>query len=166
MDDNNGAKTNPKSVAVLIVLGIINMALVVGAGLMFQKAKKKEEADALAAEATKPKTTATPVPEKSYTPKIVPVETVIVNLLGNKGRRVVKINIDLEIEGKEAPQEIIAKKVQIRDRLIVLLSDQTYEQIQTKEGKDSLRELMRDNLNEILENAKIKQVYFTDIMYN
>ncbi len=166
MEDANSPKTNSKSVAVLILLGVINMAVVVGAGLMIQKAKKKEAAEALATETAKPKSEATPIPEKPYVSKIVPVETVIINLLGNTGRRIVKINIDLELEGNTAPQEIIAKKVQIRDRLIVTLSDQTYEQIQTKEGKENLRELMRDNLNGLLKEAKIKNVYFTDIIYN
>ena len=166
MEDLNQPKTNSKSVIILIALGILNMAVVVGAGLMIQKARKKADAEAQAALALNPVVTPTPVPEKPFVSKIIPVETLIVNLQGNTGRRIVKINLDLELEGPSAPQEIIEKKVQIRDRLIVTLSDLTYDVIQTKEGKDNLRETMRDNLNEILTKAKVKQVYITDIIYN
>jgi flagellar FliL protein len=150
-------------------LAVVNMVVVVGAGLMIQSNKKKEAAAQaqLAAQAGLPTPTPAIEPEaKTFVAKVIPLETLIVNLAGNSGRRIAKVNIELELEGENAPQEFQTRQVQIRDRVIVILSGRTYEEMLSKAGKDELRIQIKEGLNELLSEAQVKTVYFTDIIYN
>lgn len=63
-------------------------------------------------------------------------------------------------------KEIDKLKPKVRDIIIILLSAKTYAQVSTKEGKDSLREEIRDQVNLFLTKGQIKRVYFTEFIYN
>lgn len=98
--------------------------------------------------------------------KVIPLETFIVNLAGSKGRKVLKVNMELEVKGQEVIQEIDNRKAQIRDFIIIILSSKTYDEVSTKEGKDALRNEIKDNINSFLSKGKIVNVYFTELIYN
>lgn len=150
----------------LIVLVVINMAVVIGVGFMVWKAKQvppptidqivtgeKQQAEA----------------DKAVTEevgKVIPLETFIVNLANSKGRKVLKVNMELEVTGSDIVQEVDNRKAQIRDFIIIILSVKTYEQISTKEGKDDLRAEIKDKVNSFLSKGKITNVYFTELIYN
>ena len=98
--------------------------------------------------------------------KVIPLETFIVNLANSKGRKVLKVNMELEVTGSDIVQEVDNRKAQIRDFIIIILSVKTYEQISTKEGKDDLRAEIKDKVNSFLSKGKITNVYFTELIYN
>ena len=98
--------------------------------------------------------------------KVIPLETFIVNLAGSKGRKVLKVNMELEVKGLEVIQEIDNRKAQIRDFIIIILSSKSYDEVSTKEGKDALRNEIKDNVNSFLSKGKIMNVYFTELIYN
>ena len=98
--------------------------------------------------------------------KVIPLETFIVNLAGSKGRKVLKVNMELEVKGQDIIQEIDNRKAQIRDFIIIILSSKTYDEVSTKEGKDALRNEIKDNVNSFLSKGKIVNVYFTELIYN
>jgi len=98
------------------------------------------------------------------------METFIVNLAGSKGRRVAKVNMELELkeaeeEGKIAA-EIEQRKAQIRDIIIIILSSKSYEEVSSREGKDNLRSEIKDTINSFLTTGKISNVFFTEFIYN
>lgn len=98
--------------------------------------------------------------------KVIPLETFIVNLAGSKGRKVLKVNMELEVKGQEIIQEIDNRKAQIRDFIIIILSSKSYDEVSTKDGKDFLRNEIKDNINSFLSKGKIVNVYFTELIYN
>lgn len=158
-----------KSPILLIALAVINMLVVAGVGFMLYQGKKKEAAepkidhvikgehDAQAAEAGE---------EKSFIGKVVPLETFIVNLSGSKGRRIAKVNMELELQGDQVQVEIDKRKAQIRDIIIIILSSKTYDEVAQREGKDGLKNEIKDTLNAFLTKGKILNVYFTEFIYN
>ncbi len=175
-DNAAAAETTPASSGgsgqkpiLLIALAVINMLVVAGVGFMLFQGKKKEaaepkiehvikgEAEAQHHEATE---------EKNFIGKVVPLETFIVNLAGSKGRKVTKVNMELELKGEKVAEEIDKRKAQIRDIIIILLSSKTYEEVSTREGKDSLRNEIKDTLNSFLVQGKISNVFFTEFIYN
>ncbi|WP_413575913.1 flagellar basal body-associated protein FliL [Bdellovibrio sp. HCB290] len=153
----------------LIALAVINMLIVAGVGFMLYKGKQKEAAepkieDVIKGEAeTQHKEAAE---EKEVVGKVVPLETFIVNLAGSKGRRVAKVNIELELKGDKAAEEIDKRKAQIRDIIIIILSSKTYEEVSTREGRDSLKNEIKDTINSFLVQGKISNVLFTEFLYN
>lgn len=96
---------------------------------------------------------------------IVPIETVIVNLSGSGGRRYLKAKINLEASDGEVKKKIEAKFVQIKDRLISILSSKTLEDVEGLEGQDNLRNEIKDAVDVILKmDGGVLQVYFTEFV--
>lgn len=150
----------------LIALVIINMIAVFGVGYMMWKSKQTPPSDIQQVIEGEKKTTDAEKNETEDVGKVVPLETFIVNLAGSKGRKVLKVNMELEVKGADSVQEIDNRKAQIRDFIIIILSSKTYEEVSTKEGKDQLRNEIKDNINTFLSKGKVANVYFTELIYN
>ncbi|MCI4406256.1 MAG: flagellar basal body-associated protein FliL [Sulfuricurvum sp.] len=93
-----------------------------------------------------------------------PLETFTVNLLSESGRRYLKCEMDLEMEGKELSPELEEKKPVFRDIIIRVLSSKSLEEISTVKGKEKLKEQIVNELNMRLKDGKVKNVYFTDFV--
>lgn len=103
--------------------------------------------------------------DDDFVGKMIPLETFLVNLSGNRGNKVLKLNMELEVEGERIAEEIDKRKPQIRDIIIIVLSSKTYAQISSTEGKNFLRDEIRDTVNAFLTRGKIKRVHFTELIY-
>ena len=96
---------------------------------------------------------------------IVPVDPVIVNLSGSGGRRYLKAKINLEAKDVDIKKKIEAKSVQIKDRLIFILSSKTLEDIEGSEGQEYLRREIQDSVDVVLKiEDGVLQVYFTEFV--
>ncbi len=155
---------------ILIGLVVVNMLVLIGVGFMLWKSVRAKVADpSKEIEQVIDGEKKTQEAEKAQTEeigKVVPLETFIVNLAGSKGRKVLKVNMELEVKGDDVIQEIDNRKAQIRDFIIIILSSKTYEEVSSKEGKDSLRNEIKDNVNTFLVKGKVSNVYFTELIYN
>ena len=63
-------------------------------------------------------------------------------------------------------EEIEKRKAQVRDIIIIILSSKTYEDVSSREGKDRLRNEIKDTINSFLVQGKIANVFFTEFIYN
>ena len=152
-----------------MALAMINMVVVAAVGFMVWQGKKKDAAEPKIDHVIKGEADTQHEEAKTSKPfvgKLIPLETFIVNLAGSKGRRVAKVNIELEVSGEHITTEVDQRKAQIRDIIIILLSGKTYDQVSNKEGKDALREEIKDTVNGWLTKGRIEQVYFTEFIYN
>jgi len=95
---------------------------------------------------------------------IVPVDTIVVNLSGSNGRRYLKAKINLEAKDGEVKKIIEAKAVQIKDRLISILSSKTLEDIDGLEAQENLRKETKDAVDVVLKVEGVLQVYFTEFV--
>lgn len=151
-----------------IVLVIINMLVVAGVGGMVWMGKKQQEAEIGIDDVIKGERLAQEeeARNKDFIGSLIPLETFLVNLSGSRGRKLLKINMELEVDGEEVQAEVEQLKPKIRDIIIVILSSKTYAQVSTKDGKDTLRAEIRDQVNLFLTKGQIKRVYFTELIYN
>lgn len=172
---------------VLYALVVLNMLVVAGVGAMLYMGKQKEAQHAQAidkaaqgivkdgeaggehgeaagehgGEAGKHDSEA-----QEFIGQTVPLETFLVNLSGNRGNKLLKVNMELEVDGSKVASEIDKRKPQIRDIIIILLSSKTYAQLSSPEGREFLREEIRDTVNSFLTTGKIKRVLFTEFIFN
>lgn len=152
-----------------IILSIVNMLVVAGVGVMLYLGKKKETAQPTIEDVIEGEHQAQAHDEKqeeSFIGTMIPMETFLVNLAGSRGGKLAKVNMELEVDGAKVQEEIEKRKPQIRDIIITLLSSKTYEQVSTKEGKEALREDVRDTVNSFLTKGKIKKIFFTEFIVN
>lgn len=144
------------------------MAVVMGVGVMLYLGQKKKAAepgidDVINGEHDKLKEE-----EKSheFIGKLVPLETFLVNISGSRGRKLVKINMELEVSNAEVQEEVEKIKPKIRDYIIIIVSSKTFTEISTKEGKDLLRDEIKNQINLFLTKGQIARVYFTEFILN
>lgn len=166
---DNAAKastSNGGKPIILIALVVINMLVVLGVGFMVWKSRQTPPTTIEQVVDGEKKTEEHEKATPEEIGKVIPLETFIVNLAGAKGRKVLKVNMELEVKGAEIVSEIDNRKAQIRDFIIIILSSKTYDEVSTKEGKDALRTEIKDNINTFLSKGKISNVYFTELIYN
>ncbi len=98
--------------------------------------------------------------------QLIPLETFLVNLAGNHGRKLVKLNMELEIDGEGAQQEINRLKPKIRDIIIILLSSKSYGEMMNRKGKEELKNEIRNQVNLFLTKGQIRSIYFTQLIFS
>jgi flagellar protein FliL len=124
------------------------------------------------AAAAAPTVTPTPTPKPG---QIYTIKDRIVNLADQKSKRYLKVSLALQFESpkvelpaeqaKEAWTEEIAVKGPIIDDAVTgVLTTKTYEEIITPEGKDVLKEEIREKANAELGEDLIVKVYLTDFV--
>ena len=152
-----------------IILAVVNMLVVAAVAVLLYKGRQKEEAhpridDVITGEAKAQQGEKTD--DEQFIGTLIPMETFLVNLAGSRGNKVAKINLELEVDGAKVQEEIEKRKPQVRDIIIILLSSKTFDQVSTREGKDGLRDEIRDTVNSFLTKGAIKRVYFTEFIFN
>ena len=95
-------------------------------------------------------------------PAVLPLETFIVNLQV-KGS-FLKTTIQLEFAEPELPKTIENEVPKIRDTIIRVLSSRSSADILTAEGKERLRDELRDAVNQTLGAEDVSKVYFTEFI--
>lgn len=167
-DAGGDAKPAGKPI-VLYILVVLNMAVVGGVGAMIYLGKKKEAEHATIEKVVEGEHQAQQEEHEKpdeFIGKMIPMETFYVNLAGNRGNRLLKVNMELEIENEKVVEEIEKRKPQIRDIIIIILSSKTFKDLESRQGKEGLRDEIKDALNSFLTKGKIKHVHFTEFIYN
>ena len=137
------------SIKLLIIIGLVLLFLVGGGLFAYVK---------FSAPNNNPKKTA------DLSGPILNLETFIVNLLDDSGRRYLKTNINLVLSTDSLEEEIKQKMPLIQDAIIDLLSSKSYDDVADISGKLFLRTQIIKRLNDILTIGKIHKVYFSNFV--
>jgi len=141
-----------------IILGV--GILVLGGGGFFAYTKllaHKPAVEEVAKEETKKE--ATPV-----IGEMLVMEPFVVNLADPKGKRYLKVKIELELESKEAAANVTKATPKLRDMVIMMLTSLGFEEVMTPEGKVRVRDELLERFNETLRPEHIKNIYFTEFV--
>ncbi len=106
-------------------------------------------------------------PEKSG--KVEPAvihewEPFLVNLTDPGGKRYLKLTMRIELTGHEAEVDFVAKNVQLRDSVLLLLSSKSFDDIAGTKGKTVLKQEIIAQANRILQHGQVKDVYFIEFL--
>lgn len=88
----------------------------------------------------------------------------VVNLADPKGKRYLKVKIELELESKEAVDKATKAAPKLRDMVIMMLTSLGFEEVMTPEGKIRVRDELLERFNEIMRPDHIKNIYFTEFV--
>ncbi len=95
---------------------------------------------------------------------MVNIDTFIVNILDDQQSRYLKAALTLELDSQEASLEVGERMPQIKDAILLLLSNKTYSELSDLQGKIQLRAELLNKLNSILLKGTIKHIYFTEFV--
>lgn len=92
-----------------------------------------------------------------------PLNTFTVNLRGTGGGRVLRMQVQVEVDGGDL--EMVEDQTPVlRDAVLMLASDYTYADLEGIDGKARFRDELMTRLNGALTNPMIKRIYFTQFV--
>lgn len=155
-----------KKLILLIVLGMVLVGLSVGGTLfalqMFNEptvAVEGEEGEEGEVEPAAPKLPAVYFPLKP---------PIIVNFQSRGRQRYLQAEISLKIRDPEVVAAVELHMSMIRNALVMLLSGQVYEDLQTPEGRELMRQQALEEIQRLVENEigkpGVEQVLFTNFV--
>lgn len=98
-------------------------------------------------------------------PLIYTMDKFTVNLAGEP-KRSIRIEVNLEMLGKDGFEEVINpdNRAKARDRIVRVLNDKTFAELESIQGKLFLKDRIATELNGILDKGVVKDVYFSDFV--
>lgn len=152
-----------KKKLIIIIAAVVLVLLIAGGvgGFLFLKNKKAAE------EAEKDPGDGVPVPTISQSAEIGPMVDItefIVNIISDDNSHYVKAALTLELDSELAKEEANKRMPQIRDAILLLVGNKTYEELQDLQGKRQLKAELLSKINSFLQSGKVKSIYFTDFV--
>lgn len=98
-------------------------------------------------------------------PLIFTMDKFTVNLDGEP-KRAIRIEVNLEMLGKDGFEELISaeNKAKARDRIVRILNEKTFDEVESIQGKLFLKDRIAGELNSILKDGVVKDVYFSEFV--
>jgi flagellar FliL protein len=150
-----------KKVIILIIAAVILFLAIIGGGFFFmwKMMTTTLQQNQVAAE----ETVAEEEPADAIKP-LYSLDTFIVNLADQGGKRYLRVTMELEIDTIEVTQEINQRLPQLRNSILMIIPSKRYEDIGTAEGKAKLRDELMAGLNTFLKTGQITNIYFTEFV--
>ncbi len=108
---------------------------------------------------------ADPVEEMPEMGVLVNLEDIVVTLVSSgKKPRYLRININVEVPNALIAEVVSSRLPQLRDMVIMTLSDKTAEDLSTPEGKQGLRDELFRRIDEKMPEGTLMNLYFSDLV--
>lgn len=108
---------------------------------------------------------------------MIEIKEFVVNIISEGDRHYVKAALTIELVNNTAvvdkkkttandlaKEEATQRMAQIRDSILLLIGNKTYEELQDLQGKKQLKAELASKINSILQHGKVKEIYFTDFV--
>lgn len=138
--------------AVLLIVGVGAGAYLLGSG----KATGSAGGAAGVAEASRAAT--------DTVGPMIDIAPFIVNILDNDGTRYLKAALTLEVETAAGHQEVLERMPQLRDAILLVASNKTFDELRDLQGKLQLRAELLARINEIMRRERVRRIYFTEFV--
>lgn len=76
-------------------------------------------------------------------------------------KRYVKIQLKIQTDSEDAAEELTKRDFQVKNIVIQEMSEMTQEDLEGKQGKQAFQETLKTQINELMQDGKVKQVYIT-----
>ncbi len=103
------------------------------------------------------------VPKPDIGP-MVKIDEFIVNIISEEGSHYVKTSMSIEMTNTAVVEETTTRMPQIRDAVLLLIGNKTFEELQDLQGKKQLKAEITSKINSFLQTGQIKSIYFTDFI--
>jgi len=92
------------------------------------------------------------------------VEGLIVNPADSGGSRYLAVSLAFETSSSGVVDEIKEKEVVVRDAVLDLLSERTSAELTAPARRDTLKQMLRDRTNRLLQSGTVDRLYFTQFV--
>ncbi|NCC76972.1 flagellar basal body-associated FliL family protein [Desulfobulbus propionicus] len=165
-DAGTESKKGGKKKLIIIIAAALIVLLAGGGGAYYFliHKPKQEELRRQQEEQSKAAALIKPVPEEADIGPMVEIKEFVVNIISEDTPHYVKASLSLELDKTETQDEINKRMPQIRDAILLLIGNKTFEELQDLQGKNQVKAEMKSKINSFLKTGKIKNVYLTDFV--
>lgn len=147
----------------LLIVGVVILILLIGGGVAGWFFLKPEPPPA---ENLDPGLQV-PVPDLKQSKSIGPmvnIDEFVVNIISSDVPHYVKASLTVELNNSEVQPEVEQRMPQVRDAVLLLIGNKTYEELQDLQGKQQLKAELKSKLNSFLHRGQIQAIYFTNFV--
>ncbi len=92
------------------------------------------------------------------------IDEFIVNIISQDTNHYVKASMTLELSNDKVLEEAKQRMPQIRDAILLLVGNKTFEELQDLQGKKQLKAELKSKINSFLKTGRVKNIYLTDFV--
>ncbi|MGD6897547.1 flagellar basal body-associated protein FliL [Bacillus infantis] len=74
----------------------------------------------------------------------------------------IRISFKVQTDNKKAKEELEKRDFQVKNIIIEELSEKNADELQSKEGKQSLQDDLKTKINSLMQEGKVEKVYITE----
>jgi len=145
------------SIAVLLFMGAIG-------GGFFMLWSKMSTMNAPGSDGTAQEETAEDEEESNTIGPMYALDSFVVNLAEAGSNRYLRVTMELELDNELLKSEIEQRLPQVRNALLMILPSKTTEEINSVDGKMTLRDEIIEEVNGFLSNGEVTNIYFTEFV--
>ncbi|BCO08539.1 flagellar basal body-associated protein FliL [Desulfolithobacter dissulfuricans] len=163
-ENSEGQEESGSKKKLIIIIAAALVVLLLGGGaafyfLVLKKPPPEEKTPEQKVELAVPAAT-----EEADIGPMLDIKEFIVNIISEEGTHYVKAALTLELNNEVALEEANKRLPQIRDAIILLISNKTFEELQDLQGKKQLKAELKSKINSFLKSGKVKNIYLTDFV--
>lgn len=150
---------NKKGIIIITSVAFVFMVLV-GSGfyILWNKIASLQPPDEITEEGLEEEAEAVVIGE------MFPLDTFVVNLADDKGKRYLRATMQLELAPEQTAATLEQRLPQIRDVVLTILPTKQFQEIRTIDGKTTLRTEIMNKLNELFNGESVVNIYFTEFV--
>jgi flagellar FliL protein len=161
--DPQNPKKKLKSFKIFLIAGAgLLVLLVLGGGIVFFVFSSFSSGDSPFMGKLKGMVSGGKKPAGTASVAVHKMEPFLVNLADPGQFRYLKVT--LHVETQQKGEEFEKRLPQSRDSVLTILSSKNSKDIMTSEGKNALREEIKEKMNHLLTETKVRYIYFTEFV--
>jgi len=158
-------KGGGKSKLIIIIAAVVLLLGAGGGGYYFLVVKPhKEQEQQKKIEESKAAALIKPIPEEAKIGPMVEIKEFVVNIIGEDATHYVKASLSLEMDKDSALEEVSKRMPQIRDAILLLISNKTFAELQDIQGKNQVKAELKSKINSFLKTGSVNNIYLTDFV--
>lgn len=146
-----------------LILAVLNLLVLVGGGFLIFKSTLGYVRPSVREELVFEEIKQDRESADEAQPLMFTMDPFTVNLAGAP-RRVIRVEMSLEMLDKEGFEEVVTLGPNARDTVVKILNGKEFKDLETIQGKLFLKDQIAVNLNEFLKKGVVKDVYFSDFL--
>ena len=155
-------KKGSKKKLFIIIGGVVVVLLICAGAAAFFFLKKDQPTEEEADPGSQ-----VPVPNLAQQAEIGPmvnIDEFIVNIISADTPHYVKASLTVELSNEAVKEEVEQRMPQMRDAVLMLIGNKTYEELQDLQGKRQLKAELSNKMNSFLQAGNVKSIYFTNFV--
>jgi len=157
-------KGGGKKKLIIIIAAVVLLLVGGGAGYYFLVMKPHKEEALKKAEESKAAALVKPIPDEAKIGPMVEIKEFVVNIIGEDTTHYVKASLSLELDKDTTLDEVNKRMPQIRDAILLLISNKTFAELQDIQGKNQVKAELKSKINSFLKTGSVNNIYLTDFV--